>query len=91
MLQIFNSTLIHAAIWYKLHAMCKKIMFPVDLALQKFGGVGQLAAALGYDYQRVHNWIARGVPAREVAVRPDIFAAAQKVGAAETAQERQVA
>lgn len=43
--------------------------------IRQYGGVGPLADALGYEYQRVHNWIRRGIPAFEVAMRPDIFSA----------------
>lgn len=78
--------LIHGVKWFNLHAVCKKIIFPVEPVLKQYGGVGALAKALGYDYQRVHNWISRGIPALEVALRSDIFAAA-KVGAGDTAPE----
>lgn len=69
--------LIHAVKWFNLHAVCKTIIFPVEPVLKQYGGVGALAKALGYDYQRVHNWISRGIPSLEVALRPDIFAAAR--------------
>ncbi len=53
--------------------MCKKILFPAGPVIEKFGGVGPLANLLGYEYQRVHNWITRGIPALEIAMRPEIF------------------
>lgn len=69
--------------------MCKKILFPVDPVIEKFAGVKPLADALGYAYQRVYNWKRRGVPALEVATRPDIFAAiAVTASAGESAQGR---
>ena len=78
--------LIHAAKSYRLYVMCKKFTFPADPVIKQYGGVGALADALGYEYQRVHNWIQRGIPPYEIATRPDIFAAAAKVGADSAAQ-----
>ena len=37
-----------------------------------------MAEALGYDYQRVHNWKKRGIPALEIALRPDFFVEATR-------------
>ena len=72
--------------------MCKKILFPAGPVIEKHGGVEALSKLLGYKYQRVHNWISRGIPALEIALRPEIFIVDEKVGAGETAQpERQVA
>jgi hypothetical protein len=83
-----HGLLIHTMKWYSIHAMCKEstkeIIFPAEPVIAQYGGVGKLAEYLGYDYQRVHNWISRGIPALEVALRPDVFAAA-KVGADKTA------
>ena len=76
--------------------MCKEIIFPADEVIRENGGVGPLAEKLGYDYQRVFNWKVRGIPALEVALRPDIFAAATRAAqenliAGEASQQAHVA
>lgn len=44
-----------------------------DIALIDRIGVAQLAALLGYTYQRVNNWKYRGIPFKERAMRPEVF------------------
>lgn len=45
--------------------------------IEKLGGPARVAELLGFDKtngtQRVHNWKARGVPARIKLARPDLF------------------
>ena len=46
--------------------------------IDKLGGPARVAELLGYDkrsggVQRVHNWIARGIPWRVKVERPDLF------------------
>ena len=57
--------------------MCTKY-FPSEPVFKAHGGVKAVAEALGYDYQRVHNWKRRGIPALEIALRPDFFVEATR-------------
>jgi hypothetical protein len=46
--------------------------------IESHGGPAKLAEKLGYDkarggVQRVQNWMARGIPAKEKLARPDLF------------------
>lgn len=58
-----------------LHRMCKHI-FPAQPVFDAHGGPSALAKLLKYKVQRVSNWRGRGIPALEVALRPDLFAPA---------------
>ena len=91
--------LIHAVKCDSLHRMCneKEIIFPAEPVFEAHGGVDAVSKALGYSYQRVFNWKERGIPALEVALNPEFFAAAkqptqadsaaQKLGASDTAKK----
>lgn len=46
--------------------------------IAKYGGATELAKLLGYDIekggaQKVHNWIARGIPSKVKVEHPDLF------------------
>lgn len=45
--------------------------------IEQLGGAAKVAELLGYDkeggVQRVHNWIARGIPPAVKVQRPDLF------------------
>lgn len=41
--------------------------------IEKLGGVKAIADYLGCDYQRVHNWIRRGIPAKVKIENPNLF------------------
>lgn len=41
--------------------------------IEKLGGVKALADYLKCDYQRVHNWLRRGIPAKVKVENPNLF------------------
>lgn len=42
--------------------------------IQSLGGVGKVAAMLGFSVQRVQNWVGRGsIPSAVKISRPDLF------------------
>lgn len=41
--------------------------------LEKLGGVSAVAKHFGCDYQRIYNWIKRGVPSKMVLDHPELF------------------
>lgn len=46
--------------------------------IETLGGPAKVAELLGLDkahggVQRVHNWLARGIPAKQKLARPDLF------------------
>lgn len=57
------------------------------ILIESLGGPAKVAELLGYDKhggtQRVHNWLARGIPPKVKLERPDLFLAGEKVGAGE--------
>ena len=41
--------------------------------IEKLGGVKAIAAALGYNYTTVHNWLTRGISRDAKIAHPEIF------------------
>lgn len=41
--------------------------------IQRLGGVKVIADYLKCDYQRVHNWLRRGIPAKVKVENPNLF------------------
>ena len=41
--------------------------------IEKLGGTGAVSKHLGVSYQRVHNWLKRGIPSKTKLQHPDLF------------------
>nr|DAY45321.1 MAG TPA: Putative antitoxin of bacterial toxin-antitoxin system, YdaS/YdaT [Caudoviricetes sp.] len=41
--------------------------------IEKLGGTNALSKHLGISYQRVHNWLTRGIPCKTKLQHPELF------------------